>query len=139
MKDPVTDSESDGASPCALELAFSSTYLDHPNFQAPNKKNCRPIYTLPAEITAGIFVHFLPDYPEHPPMTGLFSPTLLGQICRNWREIAFDTPRLWRAICIYLSGAGIDVRLKLLTTWLSRSKSCAFSLSFKVKYTLNLP
>jgi hypothetical protein len=46
---------------------------------------------------------------------------------------------LWRAIDIYLSGAGIDAQLKLLTTWLSRSKSCALSLSFEVKYTLNPP
>ncbi|KAJ7257123.1 hypothetical protein C8J57DRAFT_1009053, partial [Mycena rebaudengoi] len=88
--------------------------------------------TLPVESTSEIFIHFLPDYPERPPITGLLFPALLGQICRKWREIAFDTPRLWRAINIYLSGERItvlDVQLDVLTTWLSRSKNCSLSLS----------
>ncbi|KAJ7259389.1 hypothetical protein C8J57DRAFT_1019314, partial [Mycena rebaudengoi] len=58
-----------------------------------------PILTLPVEITSEIFIAFLPLYAKCPdPMIRLLSPTLLGQVCRNWREIAFDTPRLWRAI-----------------------------------------
>ncbi|KAJ7231014.1 hypothetical protein C8J57DRAFT_966010, partial [Mycena rebaudengoi] len=57
-----------------------------------------PILTLPTEITSGIFVHFLPPYPQCTPATGLSSPELPCQICRVWREIALGTPQLWRAI-----------------------------------------
>ncbi|KAJ7641164.1 hypothetical protein FB45DRAFT_712335, partial [Roridomyces roridus] len=57
-----------------------------------------PVLTLPNEITSEIFVHFLPPYPVCPPMTGLDSPTSLTHICRQWREIALATPKLWRAI-----------------------------------------
>ncbi|KAK6992149.1 hypothetical protein R3P38DRAFT_3090086 [Favolaschia claudopus] len=59
--------------------------------------------SLPAEIVAEIFTEFLPTYPECPPLHGLHSPSLLGQICGLWRAIAFSTPSLWRAVEIKLS------------------------------------
>ncbi|KAJ7871612.1 hypothetical protein B0H13DRAFT_2554411 [Mycena leptocephala] len=39
-----------------------------------------PVLTLPNEIVSNIFVHFLPAYPEYPPLAGLLSPTLLTHI-----------------------------------------------------------
>ncbi|KAJ7257136.1 hypothetical protein C8J57DRAFT_1517176 [Mycena rebaudengoi] len=100
-----------------------------------------PILALPAEITSEIFTHFLPIYPLRSPLSGLLSPTLLGQICRIWREIAFDTPRLWRAIEIDLSeeGSMLDAQLDALTTWLSRSKNCPLSLSFEIEDDFESP
>ncbi|KAJ7705931.1 hypothetical protein B0H14DRAFT_2415857, partial [Mycena olivaceomarginata] len=53
-----------------------------------------PVLTLPNEIISEIFVQFLPVYPLSSPSTGPFSPTLLTQICRRWREIALTTPLL---------------------------------------------
>ncbi|KAJ7228040.1 hypothetical protein C8J57DRAFT_1583541, partial [Mycena rebaudengoi] len=88
--------------------------------------------TLPAEITSDIFIHFLPNYPLHPPLAGLLSPATLGQVCRRWREIALGTPRLWRAIDIELP---LDFErlftagLNILEAWLTRSKNCPLSLS----------
>ncbi|KAJ7722477.1 hypothetical protein B0H14DRAFT_3900421 [Mycena olivaceomarginata] len=61
-----------------------------------------PILALSNELTAIIFTHFLPAYPECAPLSGLFSPALLGQICQQWREIAFGTPGLWRSVKLYL-------------------------------------
>ncbi|KAJ7257075.1 hypothetical protein C8J57DRAFT_1074686 [Mycena rebaudengoi] len=87
-----------------------------------------PFLTLPAEIMSEIFIAFLPDYPECPPMSGLHSPALLGQVCRHWREIAFDTPWLWRAIKLYLWN---KYSLEALKAWLSRSKCCSLSLSLR--------
>ncbi|KAJ7258882.1 hypothetical protein C8J57DRAFT_952107, partial [Mycena rebaudengoi] len=85
---------------------------------------------LPVEITSEIFIAFLPTYPECPPMTGLLPPALLGQVCRHWRAIAFDTPSLWRAIQIYLHNiSSLAAQLNVLTSWLSRSKNCSLSLS----------
>ncbi|KAJ7769227.1 hypothetical protein B0H14DRAFT_2967707 [Mycena olivaceomarginata] len=42
-----------------------------------------PVLTLPNEIIAEVFVHFLPVYPLCPPLIGPSSPTLLTQICRK--------------------------------------------------------
>ncbi|KAJ7181106.1 hypothetical protein C8R46DRAFT_828947, partial [Mycena filopes] len=52
-----------------------------------------PILTIPFEITAVIFVHCLPDTPARPSST--MAPILLTRICRQWRDIAGSTPKLW--------------------------------------------
>ncbi|KAJ7487377.1 hypothetical protein B0H11DRAFT_2015421 [Mycena galericulata] len=79
-----------------------------------------PVLTLPSEITAEIFTHFLPVYPLCPPSMGPRSPTRLTHICRPWREIALSTPWLWRGIS----------KTELLESWLTRS--CSFPLSIKL-------
>ncbi|KAJ7119995.1 hypothetical protein C8R46DRAFT_1256749 [Mycena filopes] len=55
-----------------------------------------PILTIPFEITAEIFVHCLPALPGQP--SGSVAPMLLARICRQWRNIACSTPRLWAAL-----------------------------------------
>ncbi|KAJ7130354.1 hypothetical protein C8R44DRAFT_872164 [Mycena epipterygia] len=88
-----------------------------------------PVLTLPNEIVAEIFIHFLPLYPRRPPTIGLLSPTTLGQICQKWREIAFCTPMLWRAISLHLAKTKrIESNLAILQTWLKRSGSCPLSI-----------
>lgn len=95
-----------------------------------------PVLTLPPEITAEIFVHFLPDYPELPPIS---APLQLCAICQQWRQIALSTPSLWRAIRISHGTAGIeeeeeedsellDKKLELLEAWLTRSGNYPLSL-----------
>ncbi|KAJ7164521.1 hypothetical protein C8R46DRAFT_1278943, partial [Mycena filopes] len=59
-----------------------------------------PVLTLPDELVSEIFIHFLPDYPSAPPLSGIHSPTILTQICHLWREIALSNPLLWRAISL---------------------------------------
>ncbi|KAF8126112.1 hypothetical protein K438DRAFT_1891089, partial [Mycena galopus ATCC 62051] len=59
-----------------------------------------PVLTLPNELTVEIFIHFLPPYPDYSLFTGHDSPTLLAQVCRQWREIALETPTLWRAMSL---------------------------------------
>ncbi|KAJ7859511.1 hypothetical protein B0H14DRAFT_2239769, partial [Mycena olivaceomarginata] len=91
-----------------------------------------PVLTLPNEILTEIFVHFLPVYPECPPLTGIRSPNILAQICRQWREIALKTPALWRSISISyhprfpLSFRG---RVDLCNIWLTRSRCYPISLN----------
>ncbi|KAJ7507100.1 hypothetical protein B0H11DRAFT_190996 [Mycena galericulata] len=100
-----------------------------------------PVLTLPNEIISEIFVHFLPLYPKRPPIIGLRSPILLGQICRKWREIALSTPALWRRVAVSLRSAARlkrrDQKLILLETFLTRSGSCPLSVSLKsgISYT----
>ncbi|KAF8151935.1 hypothetical protein K438DRAFT_2026925 [Mycena galopus ATCC 62051] len=81
-----------------------------------------PVLTLPNEIISEIFVRLLPIYPQYPPFAGLDSPTLLTQICREWRQIAVATPELWRIIsfdddCDSLT---FGQRLDLFRIWLTR-------------------
>ncbi|KAJ6451678.1 hypothetical protein C8R47DRAFT_1229762 [Mycena vitilis] len=92
-----------------------------------------PVLTLPTEIMAEIFVAFLPVYPKCPPLRGTSSPTLLTQICREWREIALATPSLWKAIQLTLPDDEPEMstrRFELSDVWLARSH-CS-PLSFQI-------
>ncbi|KAJ7226189.1 hypothetical protein C8J57DRAFT_206720 [Mycena rebaudengoi] len=86
-----------------------------------------------------------PLLPGLSPVSSAYRPSLActsGQICGTWRQIAFDTPWLWRAIHIYLSSAGestMSAQLNVLTTWLSRSKNCPLSISFEIQFDLSSP
>ncbi|KAJ7178146.1 hypothetical protein C8R46DRAFT_1075963 [Mycena filopes] len=93
-----------------------------------------PVLTLPGEIVSEIFVHFLPVYPETPPIIGRLSPTVLAQICQKWRAIAFGTPNLWRGISLSIAnGKRIDQKLRLLELWLRRSGSCPLSINMDLR------
>ncbi|KAJ7780017.1 hypothetical protein B0H16DRAFT_1500394 [Mycena metata] len=89
-----------------------------------------PLLNVPPEIIAEIFLHFLPSYPEPPPVV---APLLLSRICRHWRQIALSTPLLWRAIHMPLREHELPEararKLNLLDTWLSRSGDCSLSIS----------
>ncbi|KAJ7834302.1 hypothetical protein B0H13DRAFT_2678693 [Mycena leptocephala] len=88
-----------------------------------------PVLTLPNEIVSEIFMHFLPAYPEYPPLTGLLSPTLLTHICCRWREIALGTPALWSAITSSYHGyIPLKQKAHLFDLWLKRSRFCPLSL-----------
>ncbi|KAJ7073862.1 hypothetical protein C8F01DRAFT_3903 [Mycena amicta] len=88
-----------------------------------------PVLTLPNEITTEIFVHYLPPYPDHPPLAGLGSPTHLLGICRLWRSIALHSPELWRAIELdFGEGRPDSVLVEVAKAWLHRSGSSPLSL-----------
>ncbi|KAJ7513094.1 hypothetical protein B0H11DRAFT_17519 [Mycena galericulata] len=74
-----------------------------------------PILTLPPEITAEIFLHCLPTstLPSPSPLT---APLLPAQVCQQWRQIALDTPRLWRSLA-FKGGSSVEI----LKIWLSRA------------------
>ncbi|KAJ7257110.1 hypothetical protein C8J57DRAFT_555752 [Mycena rebaudengoi] len=140
--DLESDRETNGAiimravdtSALALERSLVSPHTEAQTLHLPSD-NSYPILTLPIDITVEIFSNFLPVYPERPPIAGLYSPELLVQVCRNWCEIALDTPWLWRAFQIYLHNRSpLDGQLNLLTTWLSHSKNCSLSLSCEIEH-----
>ncbi|KAJ7225018.1 hypothetical protein C8J57DRAFT_1093730, partial [Mycena rebaudengoi] len=79
----------------ALETSLAAARRERENLQS-RLDDCKyPVLTLPVEITAEIFINFIPIYPLRPPLTGLLSPALLGQVCHKWRDVALGTPRLW--------------------------------------------
>ncbi|KAJ7113079.1 hypothetical protein C8R44DRAFT_631482, partial [Mycena epipterygia] len=114
----------------AFELVLEALRDERNIFQKQLDAYTYPVDTLPNEIISEIFVNFIPPYPNAPPMGGIFSPVVLGQICRRWREIAFSTPSLWRAIKIdFEQATALDEQADLLETWLLRSKDCPLSIS----------
>ncbi|KAF7376776.1 F-box domain-containing protein [Mycena sanguinolenta] len=99
-----------------------------------------PVLTLPNELTSEFFIHFLPIYPDAPPLTGLASPTTLTHVCRKWREIALATPALWRAIRLryeYDHETNIPKRfnqMNISDAWIRRSKSCPLSMYINIRH-----
>ncbi|KAJ7756312.1 hypothetical protein B0H16DRAFT_1886058 [Mycena metata] len=100
------------------------------------RANAAPhITTLPPELLAEIFLHFLPIYPASPPCAGPLSPLLLCRICRRWRIVALSTPTLWRAISMDFFSKTHDLpiqELELLENWVSRSGKCPLSVSVRI-------
>ncbi|KAK7018497.1 F-box domain-containing protein [Favolaschia claudopus] len=90
-------------------------------------ENCPcPILTLPNEITAEIFLGYLPSYPLCSPLFGRTSPTVLTQVCRQWRQIALALPRLWTAISFTVEDLPSHVTFEGM--WLTRAGNCSLSI-----------
>ncbi|KAJ7187796.1 hypothetical protein C8R46DRAFT_1052603 [Mycena filopes] len=91
-----------------------------------------PVLELPPEIVSGIFIHFLPTYPDCPSPTDALSPTRLTQICHAWREISLATPSLWRAINLAAQDDFPPAKLaQELDIWVRRSGLCPMAVKFK--------
>jgi hypothetical protein len=56
-----------------------------------------PIFTLPSEIISRVFVQCLPSHGCVRP-SPVTAPLLLGQICRDWRDIALSSCELPNSI-----------------------------------------
>ncbi|KAJ6477543.1 hypothetical protein C8R45DRAFT_833427 [Mycena sanguinolenta] len=85
-----------------------------------------PVLSLPPEITTEIFLGCIPsqsNLSESPSE----APLLLAQICRQWRQIALDTPQLWRSLVFH----DRETSIELLQLWLARSGS--LPLDFELK------
>ncbi|KAJ7805966.1 hypothetical protein B0H13DRAFT_2487110 [Mycena leptocephala] len=94
-----------------------------------------PVLTLPNEIVSEIFIHFLPPYPQCPPLSGSLSPNTLVRICRQWREVALDTPALWRAIRLSDRRIqSVEIQRHIADTWLRRSRFRPLSIVFEFLY-----
>ncbi|KAK7023921.1 F-box domain-containing protein [Favolaschia claudopus] len=115
----------------ALEQSISTLLAAKEPAQARLDAYKYPILTLPNEIISEIFLHFLPAYPDPPPLTGILSPLLLGYICRPWRRIAQATPPLWRVIDLTrteMRGSQMKLGIPLIDHWLRSSGGCPISI-----------
>ncbi|KAF8189874.1 hypothetical protein K438DRAFT_1832229 [Mycena galopus ATCC 62051] len=80
-----------------------------------------PILTLPPEITAEIFSHYVGIV-----VHGIFwkghGPLRLATVCKSWREISFSTHSLWASVLINDECNWNDpVNLNFLQRWISRA------------------
>jgi hypothetical protein len=114
-----------------LARSLNQLYRENRVVQARLDGYKYPVLTLPTEIVSAVFVHFLPPYP--PPFTGDQSPTCLTNICRRWRQIALETPELWRAIrfCVGKDSESFERERHIADIWLSRLP-CSYPLSITI-------
>ncbi|KAJ7747779.1 hypothetical protein B0H16DRAFT_1375260 [Mycena metata] len=83
-----------------------------------------PVLSIPPEITALIFFHCISPSNPFPQPSPLKAPLLLAQICREWRDIALSTPRLWQSLGL------VDTRsVDVFETWLARSGNLPLNFS----------
>ncbi|KAJ7262931.1 hypothetical protein C8J57DRAFT_1183639, partial [Mycena rebaudengoi] len=89
-----------------------------------------PVLTVPADIIAEIFMHYVGnslvacdyDIKTYPPL-------LLAGVCRAWRRIALSFPRLWASLSLQCySESELNSCEELLRCWLPRAGGCLIDL-----------
>ncbi|KAJ7234177.1 hypothetical protein B0H12DRAFT_163021 [Mycena haematopus] len=100
-----------------------NTFID------PHLALISPARRLPAEIVAEIFVACLPS-DRNAIISGIEAPLLLCHVCRQWRNIALTTPRLWASLHIVAPGEKKCLQIReAVDIWLSRSGVLPLSIS----------
>ncbi|KAJ3757000.1 hypothetical protein EV360DRAFT_84431 [Lentinula raphanica] len=86
-----------------LKLAIAQALCEEKinNFIEAHRALLCPARRVPEDVLAEIFVHCLPT-DRHAIRSLQESPLLLTIICRDWRRIAFNSPRLWSSLHIFL-------------------------------------
>ncbi|KAF7317152.1 F-box domain-containing protein [Mycena chlorophos] len=103
--------------------------------------------TLPNELLAIIFAHYIPPFPAKYPRVGCGSVSNLMLVCRRWRDVVVSTPNLWRVLQLDdISEHRIGTRLRIppevLETWVARagpSLSFAFFMKPQTSPALEIP
>ncbi|KAK1217921.1 hypothetical protein PQX77_019396 [Marasmius sp. AFHP31] len=101
-----------------------------------------PFRRFPADVWGEIFVHCLPAHSQSLAVcTVTQAPLLLTAVCRAWREIALNTPRLWSSVHFSVSDSPSVITtdplylehhestLQGMKLWLDRSGSRPLTLS----------
>ncbi|KAJ6610649.1 hypothetical protein B0H10DRAFT_1648235, partial [Mycena sp. CBHHK59/15] len=77
-----------------LNTLIAATTAERISLQAESDSIIYPVLSLPTEITMEIFRRCI--HPGSAPRPSpAKAPLLLAQICRQWRQIALNTPDLW--------------------------------------------
>jgi hypothetical protein len=85
---------------------------------------------MPLELWGLVFSHCLPKGARHYCTPSMNQPPLvLGQVCRGWRGMAFATPQLWSSVHISGSNPRFLSHLKLIKTWLARTRNLPLFIS----------
>ena len=112
-----------------------------------NHRNSPIIHQFPHEVLSTVFDFCLPDYTTfHTSLSklDLSASLILGAVCKDWRETAWLSPRLWSAMAINISVSNIIFKSQvcLAQDWLARSGQLPLSIRLVVKCDLtdfNLP
>ncbi|KAJ7165853.1 hypothetical protein C8R46DRAFT_1096391, partial [Mycena filopes] len=102
-----------------------------------------PVLALPFDIVSEIFAHSAPAFQDAEAITVFRSnkrPTAvnLTQVCRTWRHVALNTPKLWASFRILAQDWARNHNRcsRRLAEWLARAKSSplSFILDFSERY-----
>ncbi|KAJ7605130.1 hypothetical protein DFH06DRAFT_261277 [Mycena polygramma] len=109
-------------------------YLDRGDLETQLAVISYPVLALPAEITSRIFVACLPAHGRVRPSREA-PPLLLTQVCRQWREIAISSCRLWASVDLWFSQRYGDpvpaAPLMLLEQWFIWAKGAPLSVTIR--------
>lgn len=114
----------------ALNANFSSMQMSDPRTLSSTRGHCRTypearksraIHKLTKELCGMIFLHCLPNEGYTRP-SRLAAPLSISQVCRRWRSIALESPKLWCSIHIMRNlRARHFPSPALLSAWLTRA------------------
>jgi len=112
----------------ALEVSYISNTYNSPGGKIMTGAPVS-IDHLPNELTSKIFSLSCqpPKFGEKP--DDYFCPLILGAVCRSWREVAWDLPKLWSYIGLVISLDSWEIQLDLVDEWLARSKKTPLCIS----------
>ncbi|KAK1221264.1 hypothetical protein PQX77_015924 [Marasmius sp. AFHP31] len=72
-----------------------------------------PFRRLPVDIWGEIFIHCLPRNQLNVAIcTVKEAPLMLTTVCRTWKEVALNTPRLWNSVHIFSAGQPVAPSLE---------------------------
>ncbi|KAJ7218654.1 hypothetical protein GGX14DRAFT_541436 [Mycena pura] len=94
-----------------------------------------PVLTIPPEITAEVFVHYVDWANGGDPRTRRGGPLVLASVCKSWRSIALNFPKIWSEIHISNSIEGLPGVEKWLRCWLQRAGDHALALDMTSSHT----
>ncbi|KIM42790.1 hypothetical protein M413DRAFT_26783 [Hebeloma cylindrosporum] len=96
----------------------------HPETPGGDVHESFPFDLLPLELQVEIFSHCLPLFPH---FNVEEAPFLITRVCKTWRDLAYNTPKLWSTFEIEVIGSGMSLHdVKIINTiqlWLERSKA----------------
>jgi hypothetical protein len=88
------------------------------------------LWRLPDEVLSEIFVQSLPE-PGDLWFSLKLAPLLLTRVCRRWREVALDMPKLWCEILVRVDGSNCQQAVLRYDTWLKRSRGLPLALGLR--------
>ncbi|KAJ3541958.1 hypothetical protein NMY22_g3690 [Coprinellus aureogranulatus] len=105
-----------------------------------HKTLLHPIRRLPKEILQAIFMFCLParHHPHLPAMDQRAAPLTLTRVCRDWRDLALNTPELWQRLHIVVQTGTrrfLEFHMAIVNRWLTAAKGQPLSISIWSKET----
>ncbi|KAG0704602.1 hypothetical protein DFH29DRAFT_997494 [Suillus ampliporus] len=89
------------------------------------------LWRLPAEVLCQIFDDCLPETRFLLPPLKQNAPILLTGICRRWRDVAVDMPRLWCRLSVTVDDRDWQRAAFCYDSWLKRSRGLPLSLALQ--------
>ncbi|PPQ75744.1 hypothetical protein CVT26_001666 [Gymnopilus dilepis] len=104
-----------------------SLKLYQETLDAMNRSHNPALHKLTPDILSRIFHFCIPIVRSEGCLrlsaVEISTPFVLGLVCRRWRQITRETPRLWTRIYISFNPRELSVREDILVEWLNRSKT----------------